>query len=232
MATQVGFINPNIQRQGAKSRALAAKRNVQDLPDPRTYGAFSGLLQENPYEVANQFSVFDPKRQQVLQAAESTYPIGALLNVAPAMEFLGINKLLGKVPRIVGQEIGAASMGQRPGGLLEQFIPQPLYAIPPGKKLPAKSLLEETPIVRTPEEQAVIDKFGQKQVQEKARAKKVEKMALESASMSPEAQAASTFKSKGKRQKVEADYYRKMAETSGDEAVLKNARGYSMVRKN
>jgi hypothetical protein len=135
MADQIGFINPNIQRQGAKSRALAAKRNVQDLPDPRTYGAFSGLLQENPYEVANQFSVFDPRRQQVLQAAESTYPIGALLNVAPAMEFFGINKLLGKVPRIVGQEIGAASMGQRPGSLLEQFIPQPSFAVPPAPSI-------------------------------------------------------------------------------------------------
>lgn len=135
MADQIGFINPNIQRQGAKSRALAAQRNVQNLPDPRTYGAFSGLLQENPYEVANQFSVFDPKRQQVLQAAESTYPIGALLNVAPAMEFFGINKLLGKVPRMVGQEIGAASMGQRPGSLLEQFIPQPAFAVPPAPSM-------------------------------------------------------------------------------------------------
>jgi hypothetical protein len=140
MATQ-GFINPNIQRQGAKSRALAAKRNVQDLPDPRTYGAFSGLLQENPYEVANQFSVFDPKRQQVLQAAESTYPIGALLNVAPAMEFLGINKLLGKGANVVKQEIGAASMGQRPGGLLEQFIPQPSFAVPPAPSMSQASNL-------------------------------------------------------------------------------------------
>lgn len=111
--------------------------------------------------------------------------------------------------------------------LTEMTMSGPMAFAPVGmtKAVPqAKSLLEETPIVRTPEAQAVIDKFGQKQVQEAARAKKVEKMALESASLSPEAQAASTFKSKGKRQKVEADYYRKMAEASGDEAVLKNVR--------
>jgi len=135
MATQVGFINPNIQRQGAKTRALAAQRSVETLPDPRTYGAFSGLLQENPYDVANQFSVFDPKRQQVLQAAESTYPIGALLNMYPAMQALGINKLLGKSANVIKQEIGAASTGQRPGGLLEQFIPQPTYMVPPAPSM-------------------------------------------------------------------------------------------------
>ena len=103
----------------------------------------------------------------------------------------------------------------------------PMAIAPAGmtKQISSKvaGLLDEAPINRTPEEQAVIDKWGQKQVQEKARAKKVEKMALESASTSPEAQV-STFKSKGKRQKVEADYYRKMAEASGDEAVLKSAR--------
>lgn len=135
MATQVGFINPNIQRQGAKTRALAAQRSVETLPDPRTYGAFSGLLQENPYDVADKFSVFDPKRQQVLNAAESTYPIGALLNMYPAMQALGINKLLGKGANVIKQEIGAASTGQRPGGLLEQFIPQPTYMVPPAPSM-------------------------------------------------------------------------------------------------
>ena len=111
--------------------------------------------------------------------------------------------------------------------LAQMTMEGPMAIAPAGmtKKIASKvaGLLDESPIVRTPEEQAVIDKWGQKQVQEKARAKKVEKMALESASLSPEAQV-STFKSKGKRQKVEADYYRKMAETAGDEAVLKSAR--------
>ena len=79
-------------------------------------------------------------------------------------------------------------------------------------------------VVRTPEEREVIDKFGQKQEQEAARQKKVEKAAKESAGQSPEDQAAKPAKSKGPRVKSEADTYRKMAETQGDEAVLKAAR--------
>ncbi len=79
-------------------------------------------------------------------------------------------------------------------------------------------------VVRTPEERAVIEKFGQKHEQEAARAKKVEKLSKESAGKSPEEQAAKPAKSKGPRSKVEPDVYRKMAEEQGDEAVLKAAR--------
>jgi hypothetical protein len=79
-------------------------------------------------------------------------------------------------------------------------------------------------VVRTPEERAVIDKFGQKQEQEAVRQKKVEKAAKQSASQSPEDQAAKPAKSTGKRVAVPPDVYRKMAENQGDEAVLKAAR--------
>jgi hypothetical protein len=78
-------------------------------------------------------------------------------------------------------------------------------------------------IVRTPEERAVIDKFGQKQEQEAARQKKVEKAAKESAGKSPE-ETAKPSKSTGKRVAVPPDFYRKMAEEQGDEAVLDAAR--------
>jgi hypothetical protein len=78
-------------------------------------------------------------------------------------------------------------------------------------------------VVRTPEERAVIEKFGQKQEQEAARQKKVEKAAKESASKSPE-ESAKPAKSTGKRVAVPPDVYRKMAEEQGDDAVLKAAR--------
>ena len=78
-------------------------------------------------------------------------------------------------------------------------------------------------VVRTPEERAVIDKFGQKHKQEAVRAKKVEKAAKESAGKSPE-ESAKPAKSTGKRVAVPPDVYRKMAEEQGDEAVLKAAR--------
>ena len=81
-------------------------------------------------------------------------------------------------------------------------------------------------VVRTPEERAVIDKFGQKKEQEAARKKKVEKaekLAKESAGKAPE-ESGKPPKSTGKRVAVPPDVYRRMAETQGDEAVLKAAR--------
>jgi hypothetical protein len=78
-------------------------------------------------------------------------------------------------------------------------------------------------VVRTPEERAVIEKFGQKQEQEAVRQKKVEKAAKESAGKAPE-ESAKPAKSTGKRVAVPPDVYRKMAEEQGDEAVLKSAR--------
>ena len=194
---------------------------------PRVYGAGSGLLQNSPYDTANAYSVFDPKRQAAFEAAQAAFPVGIAMDVIPGVRALKQPAMqLGRAGERLAERVVPQIMerGGMSAGLLDAFAPQPSFATAPKRKAPAKGLLAETPIVRTPEEQAVIDKFGQKQVQEAARAKKVEKMALESASLSPEAQAASTFKSKGKRQKVEADYYRKMAEASGDEAVLKNVR--------
>ena len=194
---------------------------------PRIYGAGAGLLGNTPYDTADAYSVFDPKRQAAFEAAQAAFPVGLALDVVPGVRALKQPAMqLGRAGERLAERVVPQIMerGGMSAGLLDAFAAQPSYAAAPKKKTSAKGLLAETPIVRTPEEQAVIDKFGQKQVQEAARAKKVEKMALESASLSPETQAASTFKSKGKRQKVEADYYRKMAEASGDEAVLKNVR--------
>lgn len=76
----------------------------------------------------------------------------------------------------------------------------------------------------SPEEKAVLEKWGQKQAQEAERAKKVEKMAKESASKSPEESVKPAKASTGKRTATPPDFYRKMAETQGDEAVLRAAR--------
>jgi hypothetical protein len=70
----------------------------------------------------------------------------------------------------------------------------------------------------------VIDKFGQKQDQEAARQKKVEKAAKENAAQEPDAPAAKPAKSTGKRVAVTPDFYRKMANDLGDDAVLRAAR--------
>ena len=76
---------------------------------------------------------------------------------------------------------------------------------------------------RAPEEQSIIAKWGQKQEQEAARQKKVEKAAKESAGQSPENQVVNKTSSNGPRVKVQADTYRTMAANLGDDAVLKAA---------
>jgi len=141
---------------------------------------------------------------------------GALVPLTP-MEIARAARLAGR---------GAAEVGKfvapKAGQLAENYM-QSMGMMPGIVSKEGGGLLgDAAAVVRTPEEQLVIDKWGQKQLQEKARAKKVEKMSLESAGLSPEDQI-STFKSKGKRQKTDADYYRQMAENLGDEAVLKNA---------
>lgn len=81
------FGNPNIQRQGAKTKALAAQRDVNTLPDPRTYAAISGLLGTAPDEMG--FSVLHPNYEAIQQVARPAFAAGTALGVAPMMR--GIN---------------------------------------------------------------------------------------------------------------------------------------------
>ena len=84
-------------------------------------------------------------------------------------------------------------------------------------RLKAKKAAEEAAIAaRTPVEKAVVEKFGQKQEQEAARAKKVEQLSADA----PQRE----VKSAGRRVKVQPDVYRQMAEQQGEEAVLRAAR--------
>lgn len=73
--------NPNIQRQGAKARALAEKRDVNLLPDPKTYAAVAGLMGVPPNELG--FSVLHPQYQQIQQVAEPAFVAGTALGIAP-----------------------------------------------------------------------------------------------------------------------------------------------------
>lgn len=84
MDSPLGYYNPNLRKQGAKSRKLAAERSAEATAsrNPKTVGALKGLLQENPYE-DNPLSVLDPKRQQVTETAAALYPIGMAFNLFP-----------------------------------------------------------------------------------------------------------------------------------------------------
>ena len=80
------FGNPNIQRQGARARALAEKRDVNTLLDPRTYAVMQGLLGTRPDEMG--VSVLNPDYQKMREVADPAFAIGSLLQIAPMAKAL------------------------------------------------------------------------------------------------------------------------------------------------
>jgi len=108
---------------------------------PKVYGAGAGLLQSSPYDTANEYSVFDPKRKEALDAAQYAFPVGVALDVIPGVRALKepakqTANVVGKggkaIARLAGEEINAAMLGER-GGLLGALTPQPMNIIDPGK---------------------------------------------------------------------------------------------------
>jgi hypothetical protein len=107
------FGNPNIQRQGARARALAAQRDVNTLPDPRTYAAISGLLGQAPDEMG--FSVLNPDYEGIQRVARPAFAVGTALGIAPLAGGASTSKAAMRagragermaeraVPRIMGQ---------------------------------------------------------------------------------------------------------------------------------
>lgn len=80
------FGNPNLQRQGARARELAKRRDVNTLADPRTYAAVQGLLGTRPDEMG--FSVLNPDYQGIRDVADPAFAIGSLLQIAPMAKAL------------------------------------------------------------------------------------------------------------------------------------------------
>jgi ribosomal protein S18 acetylase RimI-like enzyme len=77
------FGNPNLQRQGARARALAGQRDVNTLADPRTYAIVQGLLGTRPDEMG--FSVLNPDYEKIKKVAEPAFALGLLGQAAPML---------------------------------------------------------------------------------------------------------------------------------------------------
>lgn len=116
------FGNPNIQRQGARARALAAQRDVNTLPDPRTYAAVSGLLGQAPDEMG--FSVLNPQYQSIMQTARPAFYTGTALGVAPVVGLLG--KVGAKVLGPTAAKMTEGYLQQQ--GLLANIVPNNIGA--------------------------------------------------------------------------------------------------------
>jgi hypothetical protein len=77
------FGNPNLQRQGARARALAGQRDVNTLSDPLTYAVVQGLLGTAPDEMG--FSVLNPDYEKIKKVAEPAFALGLLGQAAPML---------------------------------------------------------------------------------------------------------------------------------------------------
>jgi hypothetical protein len=96
-ASRPATVNPNIRRQGEAARRLAAMRDVNTLPDPRTYAAVSGFLGQAPDEMG--FSALHPDREGIKKAGQAGFGVGTALQVAP---------IAGQAAKMLGKMTGSA----------------------------------------------------------------------------------------------------------------------------
>ena len=123
-ASRPATVNPNIQRQGEAARRLAAMRDVNTLPDPRTYAAVSGFLGQAPDEQG--FSVMHPDAEGIKKAGQAGFGVGTALQVAPLVS--GAMKLANLAPSSGGRTTAASQLGalKLPGKTSEPiFTPIP-----------------------------------------------------------------------------------------------------------
>jgi hypothetical protein len=97
------FGNPNIQRQGARTRALASQRDVNTLPDPLTYAVMQGLLGTRPDEMG--FSVLNPDYEKIKKVAEPAFALGLLGQAAPVLAPLTKGLPVGTSIKNIGNDI-------------------------------------------------------------------------------------------------------------------------------
>jgi hypothetical protein len=81
------FGNPNIANQGKKARELAAARDVNTLPDPKTYAFVSGLLGSAPDEQG--FSVMHPQADNIRSMGAVGFGLGLAAQTAPMIMPIG-----------------------------------------------------------------------------------------------------------------------------------------------
>jgi hypothetical protein len=117
-ASRPATVNPNIQRQGAAARQLASMRDVNTLPDPKTYATAAGLLGVAPDEQG--FSVMNPQAAAIRSAGETGFYAGTALGVAPMAAAL----------RGPAASLAKSEQSKQ---MLERLFPatQPMYAVKP-----------------------------------------------------------------------------------------------------
>ena len=135
-ASRPATFNPNIARQGAAARALAAQRDVNLLPDPRTYAAVSGFLGQAPDQLG--FSVMHPDIQGITRAGEVGFAASLVPVVAPVVAPVG--RAVGRAATAAGMRAEKAleapvtrtlERGGRSAEMLQALSAQPSFAVKP-----------------------------------------------------------------------------------------------------
>jgi len=143
MDTPLGYYNPNLRKQGEKSRKLASERSARLTAeqDPRTYGFVSGLMGED--YGSSPISVLDPKRAKSQKAQDVGMAVGTALETIPGLAAL--RKPAVKTAKAVGTSaLKAVNDANLYGdGFLGPLTPKVNYAVEPGPKF--SSITEKSP---------------------------------------------------------------------------------------
>jgi hypothetical protein len=109
------FGNPNLQRQGKKIRQLAAQRDVNTMPDPRTYAFASGLLGTAPDEMG--FSAMHPAHDDIEGAGQAGF---ALSMISPFKNKLKGLPVGGSIRDVGGDALQAAERAAQQAAIRKQ----------------------------------------------------------------------------------------------------------------
>ena len=135
-ASRPATVNPNIRRQGEAARRLAAMRDVNTLPDPKTYAAVSGFLGQAPDELG--FSAMHPEAEGIKKAGQAGFAAGTALQVAPMVS--GAMKLANIGPSSGGKATAASQLGALK---LQGKTSEPIFSPIPSADAPFVGRLDE-----------------------------------------------------------------------------------------
>lgn len=103
------FSNPQIRRQGKKTRALAAQRDVNTLPDPRTYAFVDGLMGTAPDQQG--FSALHPDLASIQDAGKSGFLLSLISPFKSKLKGLPLGMSIKPVGNLSGANL--ANFGQK-----------------------------------------------------------------------------------------------------------------------
>jgi hypothetical protein len=106
--SQPATVNPNLLAQGRSALANAQARDVNSLPDPKTYAFVSGLMGTPPDQQG--FSVFKPNLEGIKSAGEVGYGLGL---GAQALPFMGA---AAKAAPALGRELAGTAVDRMMAG--------------------------------------------------------------------------------------------------------------------